>query len=172
MKQAAFNIKPQDIVVLLKLVAINNENWNQKQLAEELKMSQSEISQSLQRLQYCGLLLSKQVMRLALVDFLQYAIAYVFAQKPGAIVRGISTAHSAGALNKTIISNEQYVWPYAKGNVRGQSIIPLYPSVPDAAQKDEKLYELLALVDAIRVGRVREKELAIEALRNKILNGK
>ena len=41
---------------------------------------------------------------------------------------------------------------------RGQSIEPLYPSVPETVLKDEKLYELLAITDAIRVGRTREKK--------------
>ncbi len=40
-----------------------------------------------------------------------------------------------------------------------------YPSVPEAVLKDEKLYELLAITDAIRVGRTREKELAVEYLK-------
>lgn len=37
-----------------------------------------------------------------------------------------------------------------KGTQRGQSIVPLYPSVVEAVQNDEKLYEMLAMVDAIR----------------------
>jgi len=46
--------------------------------------------------------------------------------------------------------------------------LPLYPSVPEAANKDEKLYELLALADALRVGRAREKELAIVELKKRL----
>ena len=68
------------------------------------------------------------------------------------------------SLNNEIQSNEKYVWAYAKGNTRGQSIEPLYPSVPEAVLKDEKLYELLPITDAIRVGRTREK-LAVEYLK-------
>jgi biotin operon repressor len=167
-------MKPQDVVLLLKIIAINTENWQQKPLANELKMSQSEVSQALVRLKYAGLMLEsgKQVMRLALMDFLQYGFCYVFPQKPGAIVRGIATAHSALPLNKKIVSNENYVWPYAKGNIRGQAIIPLFKTLPEAIDKDEKFYQLITLVDALRVGRKREKELAIEELKNLILNGK
>jgi hypothetical protein len=47
----------------------------------------------------------------------------------------------------------------------------LYPSVVDAVQNDEKLHELLALVDAIRVGRAREREIAIKELKQRILDG-
>ncbi|HEY3373180.1 MAG TPA: hypothetical protein VGK10_20175 [Prolixibacteraceae bacterium] len=62
-----------------------------------------------------------------------------------AVVRGIPTAHSAAPLNEVIQSTEPYVWPSGKGTVRGQSIVPLYPTVVDAVQNDPKLYELLAL---------------------------
>ena len=96
----------------------------------------------------------------------------VFPQQPGAVVRGIPTAHSAPPLNKIIQSTEHYVWPSAKGTLRGQSIVPLYPSVVEAVQKDKELHELLALVDAIRVGKARERELAINELQNRILYGK
>ena len=135
-------------------------------------MSQSEISHSLVRSKFAGLLddSGKKVMRLALMDFLQYALALVFPQKPGAVVRGIPTAHSAPPLNKEIDSEELYVWPSASGKVRGHGIAPLYPSVADAAMKDEKLYQLLALADALRVGRARERNLAVKELKERILH--
>jgi hypothetical protein len=34
--------------------------------------------------------------------------------------------------------------------------------------KDEKLHELLALADALRVGRAREKELAVKELKKRL----
>lgn len=110
----------------------------------------------------------KKVMRQALMDFLQYGLAVVFPAKPGAVVRGIPTAHSAAPLNKEINSGEDYVWPHARGHVRGRGISPLYGTVPEAALEDEKLYALLALTDAMRVGRARKKNLAIQELKNRI----
>jgi hypothetical protein len=71
-----------------------------------------------------------------------------------------------------IRSNEAYVWPYGRGKVRGQSIVPLYPTVPEAASKDPKFYEIIALVDALRVGRAREQQLGMEELKKRILDGK
>jgi len=167
------NMKPQDIVLLLKLVSIETDTWNQKPISDSLGMSQSEISESVARSKYAGLLnfKGKSVMRLALMEFLQYGITYVFPQKPGAVVRGIPTAHSASPLHKIIKSDDQYVWPSGKGELRGQSIIPLYPTVVKAVKNDGKLHELLALVDALRVGRAREKEIAIEELKKRILDG-
>lgn len=162
-------ISPHDIVILLKISTYKQNTWHQTAMADELGISQSEISKSLNRSKYAGLLdpKGKIVMKLALMEFLQYGLRYVFPQKPGPIVRGVPTAHSASPLKETIQSNEQYVWPYGKGTARGQSIVPLYPSVPEAALKDKKLHELLALVDALRVGRAREKELAVIELKKR-----
>lgn len=171
MKVQQQTLSPLDIVILLKIIALGHDPWLQSNLAESLHISQSEVSKSLMRSKYAGLLdaSGKKVSRLALMELLQFGIRYVFPQQPGAIVRGIATAHAAPPLNVIIKSEEPYVWPSAKGNMRGQSILPLYPSVIDAVKKDDKLYELLALVDAIRVGRAREKEMAIKELKSRIL---
>lgn len=170
MKHINFQMKPQDIVILLKIVALDHDKWQQKPLAESLGMSQSEVSQSLARSQYAGLLYEngKRVMKSALLEYLKYGIRYVFPQQPGAIVRGIATAHAASPLKESIESSETYVWPYAKGQERGLAILPLYPSVPQAAMQDSKLYELLALTDAMRVGKARERNLAFEELKKRI----
>ncbi|MEG3936481.1 hypothetical protein QT990_35470 [Microcoleus sp. T3_B1] len=65
--------------------------------------------------------------------------------------------------------SEVYVWPDPQGVVRGQAIAPLYRSVPQAASNDPKLYALLSLIDAIRVGRVREQRLAASELEKRIV---
>lgn len=172
MKQSNYNLKPQDIVILLKIIALGEKNWFHHTLAQELVMSQSEVSQSLNRSKYAGLLDEnrKKVNKLALTEFLLHGIAYVFPQQPGAIVRGVLTAHSAEPLNQMIHSSEKYVWAYAKGSERGQAIEPLYKTAIEATLKDKELYELLTMVDAIRVGKVREKELAKKELEKRILN--
>jgi DNA-binding Lrp family transcriptional regulator len=164
-------MRPHDIVILLKIAAKGSQNWLMKDLAIELGISASEVSESINRSVQAGLLAKdkKRVMKAALLEFLQYGLPYVFPQQPGALVRGIPTAHSAPPLNKFFESNELYVWPSAKGNARGQAIEPLYSSVVTAIEKDRLLYELLALVDALRVGRVREKQLAMEELTKRLL---
>lgn len=171
MKTQQQMMSPQDIVVLLKIIAYGDKTWNQLSLAEELFISQGEVSRSLSRSKYASLLdpEGKNVLRANLIDFLLYGISYVFPQKPGPVGRGVPTAHSAKPLNEIIESDEHYVWSSAKGKLRGQSITPLYPSVINAVQIDPKLYELLALVDALRVGRTREKNLAKEELERRIL---
>lgn len=60
------------------------------------------------------------------------------------------------------------VWPHPDGPVRGLALAPLYPSLPLAAAGDAELYALLALFDALRIGRAREREIAGRLLRERI----
>lgn len=164
-------MRPQDVVVLLKIHLLGSKEWTQTSLAQALFLSQSEISTSLTRSAYAQLLYDqgRQVQRQALLDFIQYGVAYAFPQQPGPVQRGIPTAHSTPPLSTEILSTEKYIWPYTKGSERGHSIQPLYPSAVQAALLDPALYELLALTDAIRVGRARERNLAIHLLKEKLL---
>ena len=84
------------------------------------------------------------------------------------MVRGWPTSHSAPPLSKKIVSEEQYVWPDPDGKVRGQAVEPLYYSVPHAVKNDPALYEMLALIDALRIGKAREKKLAADELNKRL----
>jgi predicted transcriptional regulator len=171
--KAHSGMRPHDIVVLLKIAAKKKESWFMKDLSKELCISASEISESINRSVIAGLISTnkKNLNKLALLDFLEHGFRYVFPQQPGAIVRGIATAHSAPPLSNIIKSQDHFVWPSGTGTLRGQSIQPLFPSVVEAVKEDEILYEYLALMDAIRVGKAREKEIAIRELKKRILNG-
>jgi hypothetical protein len=98
-----------------------------------------------------------------------HGFRYVFPVKPGEITRGMPTAHSAPPLKGKISSKIDFVWPLPKGQSRGQAIKPIYRSVPFAAQKDQILYRLLALADALRVGSTRERNMASEILEEMIM---
>jgi predicted transcriptional regulator len=163
-------MRPHDIAILLKIASKGKKSWYMKDLAYELKISASEISESINRSVLAGLISSdkKTLNKLALLDFLKSGLKYVYPQQPGAMVRGIGTAHSAPPLNNQIMSEEQYVWPFAKGNIRGQAIEPLHPKTPDACLKDSTYYELMALADAVRVGKAREQHLAFEIIKERI----
>jgi len=164
-------MRPHDVVILLKIAVLRDTPWFAKDLAQSLNISASEVSESLNRSRLAGLLSEdkKRLMKNNLLEFLEHGLCYVFPAKPGAIQRGLPTAHSAPPLISLISAEESYVWPWAEGRARGQAIEPLHRGVPDACVKDRLLYELLALTDALRLGRVREKELAMEALRERIL---
>jgi hypothetical protein len=166
-------MRPQDIPILLKIISVErfSPEWRIKDLARDLFISPSEISESLNRSYHAQLIdyYKRHVFRLALHEFTAHAIQYVFPQSPGPLVRGIRTAHSAPPLNKIIRSSENYVWPDAQGNARGQAIEPLYPTLVRASKQDEFLYAALALIDALRVGRVREKNIAKDELKKMML---
>lgn len=159
-------MRPHDIAILLKIVAMGKQAWLNKDLANELYISQSEISESLNRSYIAGLIdpSKRKVFKNALLDFLQHGFKYVYPLQPGAIQRGIPTAHSAPVLNKFFTSEEVFVWPYEKGEARGQIIQPLYPGVPKAILIDPVLYDLLAICDVIRIGRSREIKIAMEIM--------
>ena len=163
-------MRPHDIVVLLKIASKGKTSWLMKDLSYELGISASEISESVNRSIIAGFITKDKtkLLKLSILDFLEYGLRYVYPQQPGAIVRGIATAHSASPLNKEIEGIEPYVWPYAEGNIRGQSIEPLYPNLPKACIDDKVFYEYMALCDALRVGRAREKSLALKELKKRL----
>ena len=164
-------MRPHDVVILLKIISKDEEPWFNKDLANELYISQSEISESLNRSKIAGLFEAdkKKVFKLALLEFLIHGLRYVYPEQPSSLVRGLATSHSAPPLNKAIRSEQNYVWPYVKGSVRGFAVEPLHPNVPKACLEDDKLYELLALTDALRLGRARERNLAIKELEKRII---
>lgn len=156
-------MRPQDIVILLKKITDQGRKLLNVQLAKELGISASEVSEALERSRLARLVdnAKRRVNVLALEEFLIHGLKYVFPVQPQSIVRGIATAVSASPMKEKIITGrEQYVWPYAKGNIRGAAITPLYKTVPAAVESDEMLYHLLTLVDTLRIGRAREVEIA------------
>lgn len=165
-------MRPHDIAVLLKIASKGGSKWYMKDLAHELRISPSEISESVNRSSIAGLIGSdkKTLKKLALLDFLQSGIRYVFPQIPGSMSRGIGTSISAPPLKDEFISDEQFVWSYGKGNLRGQAVEPLHPKIPEACISDPIFYEFMALTDALRIGKAREYSLAFEILKNKINN--
>jgi predicted transcriptional regulator len=164
-------MKAQDIVILLKILLLEKEGWRYSSLAASLQMSSSTVFSALKRAELSGLYHknTRTVHRASFLEFLIYGFKYVFPTNPGKLAKGIPTAHSANPLAQFIQSEKDvYVWKSAFGTTRGQIIIPLYGTVPQLVQKDKQLYELLSLIDALRVGKAREKEIAIQELTKRL----
>ena len=142
-----------------------------RDLANDLSLSVSEISESLSRSHVAALVdeSRKRVNRTALTEFLEYGLHYVFPQQPNTMVNGIPTAHSHTFFKASFGEGLTYVWPDENGWDRELSISPLYKGVPEAVLKDEPLYKCLAAIDIIIVGKVREKIRAIKELKKEIL---
>jgi len=168
------SLKPQDICVLLKIVTLERSPWSYGQLAYELGMSASEVHAGIKRATEASLMRLEEGWGMpdpeALEELLVHGVKYVFTPVHGRLTRGMPTSYAAPPLNRVFAGSAEPppVWPDAQGEVRGYEFSPLYKSVPYAARRDEKLYELLALVDAIRGGAETVRELAIQELRARL----
>jgi len=167
-------LKPQDVVLALKLVAHHRVPHKQAELARSLYLSASEVNHGLRRLAASRLYLrdERRVVRASLHEFLVHGLRYVFPARLGAVGEGMVTAHSAMPLagKLRVGPDDRVVWvvPDAVPSVRGQAVEPLYRTAPSAAAHDPALHELLALADALRVGRARERALATEELAKRL----
>jgi len=100
-----------------------------------------------------------------LAEFAVFGAKYAFPADKLPVSVGVPTSHSAPAFTGVFApGSDDWVWPHPNGTVRGQGLEPLHPSVPFAAMQDPKLYEMLALFDALRVGRARERGMALKRL--------
>jgi len=166
-------LKPQDILVALKLLpSTPSVRGSYAALAVSLGLSASEAHAAVKRAIRSGLLLPSpvrpeylaeiRVSRPALAELLCYGVRYFLPPEMGGLCLGIPTADSAPPLSRQLLPSSAlpYVWPSARGTVRGVALAPLYPSAPEAALRDPVLGEWLALTDALRLATGRVAELA------------
>ena len=207
-------LKPQDFLVALKLVALGGQRWTYARLAHELGLSASEAHACVKRGLLAGLLLPNRELppraaevagtaalsahepmaiyrvirsrarRVAaadsdaladnavrpyghnLAEFALHGAKYAFPGVRLPLAVGVPTSHSAPAFAGVFAAGSiDFVWPHPNGSVRGVGVEPLHPSVPFAAMQDPTLYDMLALFDALRVGKARERGMALERLR-------
>ena len=106
----------------------------------------------------------------ALDELLVHGVRYVFTPAHSGLTRGMPTSFAAPPLSGMLDhdAGPPPVWPDTEGDVRGYGFSPLYRSVPFAARRDPRLYELLALVDAIRGGAAAARAAAIRELRTRL----
>ena len=158
----------QDVVVLVKLVTYGGDRPSIAQVAGDLALSPSQVHASLKRLERSRLIDAQTGRPLlkAVEEFLIHGVKYVFPVQRGEATRGIPTAYAAPPLSDQIAADGDLppVWPDADGDVRGVTLEPLHRTAPKAARTDPALYELLALIDALRDGRVRERHWAEKEL--------
>ncbi len=168
------SLKPQDVLLLLKLISIGNRHWSYNELALELGLSPSQVHASVARAIKAKLAYRNdstiRVNGRNLGEFISCCIQYLFIPETGGLTRGVPTSIAAPPMKAEFSLGEEPVpvWPDSEGGVRGESFLPIHKAAPVAARNDPQLYELLALVDAIRGGRAREKEFAIGVLNKKL----
>ncbi|MCK5799386.1 MAG: hypothetical protein KAI47_19480 [Deltaproteobacteria bacterium] len=157
------SLRPQDLLIALKLtLEAKGKPRSYSALAHDLAMSPSKVHDAVKRATAAGLLLfDRKPHRRALLEFLLHGVRYAFYTKLGPVTIGMPTAHAAPPLVEEIAASElPPVWADPEGTQRGEAVEPLHASVPQAAKNDPRLYELLALVDVLRIGRARERKLA------------
>lgn len=167
-------LKAQDVLIALK-VAVEGPEWTFRTLSTDLGLALSEVHKGLRRAVESDLLdLDRRTVRRSnLEEFICHGLRYVFPARRGSIVTGLATSFATAPLNERFSMRSEGlipVWKSSFGTQQGYELEPLYPSVPEAALGDSRLYEMLALCDAIRDGHARERKLAQELIRERLGN--
>jgi hypothetical protein len=164
-------LKPQDLAVLFKLVALGGQWLPYQEMAKRMYLSQFETHAAMQRLVACRLARTDEdgsvrpIMQV-LYPFVLYGAAYVYPAVRTDITIGFVTAYGAAPMKEHVLYADEFppVWPHAEGTVRGPGLLPLYENAPLAARDDNTLAQMMTLFDALRIGQAREREKAGELL--------
>jgi len=159
------SLRPQDLVVALKLVLLREKNFTYASLGAELALAPSEVHACIGRAVLARLVTQSKrggttPINSAIREFILHGVRYAFPAVSGPITRGMPTAYGAPIFKGRFQPDETPVWPMLDGQARGPALYPLYPSLPIAAAKDSQLYDILTMIDAIRAGAAREREFA------------
>ena len=161
-------LKAQDFYLLLALLAERDKAMTYPELAAFSGLSMSEVHGALKRAEQARLLAFSEkqpkIILPAFKEFLIHGARYAFPAMRGAMVGGVATAYAAAPLNALIAPSADPipVWPHAEGKERGMALIPLYPSAPAAALRNQ------ALFDALRMGNARERNLAVRLFEERL----
>lgn len=167
-------LKPQDLAIALKLVALKGQWLPYAALGDAMRMSRFEAHAAVQRLMAARLVAQiegpPRPVLAALRSFVIFGAPYAYPAVRGEMTIGFPTAHGAAPLKDIMAApNEPSpVWPHPQGIARGPGLLPLYEGLSLAAMDDAMLYELLALFDALRAGQARERELAKKLLEERL----
>lgn len=163
------HLRPQDVAIALQLALRPGIPY--RALAEAVGLSQGEVHGAVKRLAYARLVRAdtRVVHLAALLEFLTGGVPYAFPAEPGAETRGLPTAFAGPLLAREFPDASPVVWPAVDGDRRGATIEPLYAAAPATAVGNPALYDLLTLVDAVRIGRARERQRARLLLEERLM---
>jgi len=161
-------MKSQDIVVLSVLMKGAMGKPSYQYISKAAKISVSEAHASIKRLCASDLVNpERRIKKHNVEEFLIHGLRYMFPMKStGELAYGMPTSYAAPvSANEFATSGNVPVWRSSKGNVLGRSHVPIYPTVPDAAAEDQELYDMLAVMDMLRGGRLRERRFAEQRIK-------
>jgi hypothetical protein len=167
------SVRPSDLLPLLGLLRhAPDQEWTVRSLADELHLPPAAVQRSLARLDETPAYdaIRRRVNRSATEELLRHALPFVAPVRIGGPTRGFPTAWAAPALSGRFGSVDELppVWPAPNGEVRGLAVDPLHPAAVDLARSDPWMYEMLALLDGVRLGDARVRGVAQEILRKRL----
>ena len=165
-------LRPSDLVVACQLAVTPSAQF--LELANSTGISAGECHNAVRRLRLARILMAgeRRPATEVLHSFLVQGAPFAFPPVLGALTIGTATAHSSPSFRTVLDSAEGFVWPDAAGDSRGQSLIPLFPGAPSLPDKNQPLYDLLTIVDALRVGTTRVRKIAAEMLAERLAGSK
>lgn len=168
-------IKDADLYVLSGLLA-HDGAWSYRSLAKRLRVPHPVVQRALERAKSADLYsVDRRKVHLPhFEEFAQHALRFVAPARLGALTPGVPAAWAAEPMAAAIRSSGEEpppVWPYARGQVRGQAIEPLHPAAPEAVEGWPQLGEILALLDSLRAGDSRVRQVAEDLLMSLLREG-
>ena len=181
-------IKPQDVLILVKLMSIENQHQIFKDYYEEAQLEDNledekldvflKLSAFYDSLSIRGLaeavVISKSEVSESLKRLIKIRLLLLTSNSPFKRLELVEMQWKTNrkALIDLIIYSFQYffyteasVIAQSSKSVSGLSVEPLYKSVPYAALDDGFIYEVFCLIDVFRIGSPREKKIAEKLLR-------
>jgi hypothetical protein len=161
-------LRPNDLVIACQLAITPAAQF--LQLAQSTGLSAGECHNAVRRLRLARLLLAdeRRPANEILHRFLVQGAPFAFPPVLGIATIGVSTAHSSPAFRAILETTEGLVWPHVDGTARGQSLVPLFPGAPALPGRNQPLYDLLTIADALRVGTTRVRKIAAELLAERL----
>ncbi len=163
------SLRPFDIAVALRLVLVPEDRY--EPLANALATSTSAVHRSVARLQLAGICGpgSRTVRLDALMEFLEHGVRFAFPAVHGPERTGHPTAFAHPELAAAVSpapDQRTLVWAAEGGDVRGETLAPLFSGLTKVASKDPRMHLLLAGVDALRVGTPAQRRAVADRLRH------
>lgn len=167
-------MKSSDLLTLLGLLRRSaHPQWTVRSLAGELHLPQAAVQRSLVRLGHTPAYdpTNRRINLSATETLLRDALPFVAPGKVGGPTRGVPTAWAAPVLSRYFgpVDELPPVWPAPEGEARGLTVEPLHPAAVELARADAWMYEMLALLDGVRLGDARVRGIAQELLHERLV---
>jgi hypothetical protein len=164
-------VSSTDLYILLGTLLSEKNTATLRELAATLHVDHTLVHRALKRAENAGLyrVSARQVNLANFEELAIHAARFIAPARLGELTRGVPAAWAAEPISAIIHQRESElppVWPSALGAVRGQALEPLHPAAVQASQEEQALARLLSIIDSLRAGDVRVREVAATALRD------